>query len=131
MSYYSDKFIDYSKREIEVKWTKDTWDNHLNKHPELTDMKQASVLINETLSDPSLVMEGDTIRNGKEEKIRCYYKEHKRHQDWVTYSKVVVGYNADPSYIKSVWKKEAVHYLIVQERKYNFKEIWKKTNSYL
>lgn len=132
MSYYSDKFSDYQKEVILVNWSKETWEYHLNKH-QLQNFRHASEMIKEVLLCPSIVMHGSRTVDGKNEETFCYYKEHRKINDFIDYTKVVVGCGAENKYVKSVFRKTAVHYLVVQERKYpdDFNEIWKSPNSYL
>src|SRR5688500_4606071 len=132
MSYYTNTFSDHLENQIIVNWNEKLWNKHLAKHPELTDFQTTNGLINTALTKPSIVMHCSGHINTKHEEIYCYYYEVKRHQQLITYIKVVVGCNSKPSYVKSVWQKQALNYLVVQERKYNyFTEVWKSPNSYL
>jgi len=125
MNYYSNKFIDRFDNKLEVEWSKGTWDFHLSKHPEITNFKTASGLIADALSNPSLVMLGRNIGE-HQEMIRCYYKEHKRYQEEIYFTKVVVRCNKTPFRIKTVWKQWLIWERVAQETKYsNFKEIWR------
>ena len=129
--YYSDSFADHEGRAVKVHWTKDVWEYHLNKHPEIKSRENASKMIREALGKPSLVMEGRREGDG-EEITRCYYKEHKRNETNVYFTKVVVGCNENPFYIKTVFAQWLFCDIVVQEKKYpNFKEIWREQKTYL
>ncbi len=135
MSYYSDKFVDFFGNKIEVNWTRETWEFHLSKHPELQNFRTASGLIAEAILRPSLVLKRKAPNQDGEITI-CYYKEHKRHQGDVYYTKVVAGYKHSRHtcfYVKSVWKERCFWENIVREAKYPkiFKEIWREQTTYL
>lgn len=131
MLYYLDDFFDYESKKICIKWTKRLWEIHLKKHPELINIKNTSKLIRVAVLKPSLVMVGiNPDKRG--EVLHCYYQELKRHQQFITFTKVVVGCQKENYYVKSVMQKSALNYLVVKEKKYpNFEEIWKNQNSYL
>jgi len=131
MAYYSDIFKDRDGNELEVKWTKKTWDFHLSKHLEIENFRTASYLITNALLKPSLVMLGKNVGERKET-IRCYYKEHKQHQGKIYYTKVVARCNRIPFRVKTVWKEWLIWEKVVKEEQYsNFKEIWKDPKTYL
>lgn len=131
MSYYTNTFTDHNNIQIIVNWSKSLWEDHLNRH-QLKDFQNTNRLIETSLKNPSVVMHCSGHPNTKDEELYCYYYEVKRHQQLITYIKVIVGCNSKPPYIKSVWEKQALHHLVIQEKKYNhFKEIWRNPNSYL
>ena len=131
MDYYSQSFTDHEGKDVHVRWTKKVWDGHLNKHPEIKSREFASGLILETLTKPSLVMDGRREGDGGE-RTRCYYKEHKRNKTSVFFTKVTVGCNSNPYYVKTVFVQWLFCDIVVQERKYpNFKEIWRDPKTYL
>lgn len=126
-SYYSEKFVDYLGRQIIIEWSEKTWTHHLKKHL-LVDRKNCSSMIESTVKNPHIVMEG--ARPGDSESTAIYYQELREHQNFITYAKVVCGIRKD-LYVKTVYIEKAPADLVVQERKYpdNFKEIWRtKTN---
>jgi len=131
MIYFQDDFTDYDNNKIKVRWTKKLWDDHLSKHPEIRTRKNAAALIAGAITKPSLVLKGRK-KDTKRELIRCYYKEHKRHQSDVYFTKVVVSCNTNPFYIKTVFTQWLFCDLVVQEKNYNhFKEIWRELGTYL
>ena len=131
MIYYSDSFTDYNNNKLQIRWTKKTWDDHLYKHSEIKDFKTISTLITEALTRPSIVMYGENIGE-KKITVRCYYKEHKKDRDQIYYTKVIVGCNYNPFYIKTVFVEWLFWHLVVREKKYNnFKEIWRDPKTYL
>ena len=131
MIYYSDSFTDYEGEAVAVSWTQEVWESHLNKHPEITSPEWASNLIKETLSSPSLVMDGKRDGDG-EVRTRCYCKEHKRDGSYLYFTKVVTGCDRSPFYIKTVFVQWLFHGIVVQEKKYNnFKEVWRDPKTYL
>ena len=131
MSYYTNTFRDHNNIEIIVNWSKSLWEDHLNRH-QLIDFQNTNRLIETALKNPSVVMYCGGHSSTQKEKVYCYYYEVKRHQQLITYIKVVVGCNSKPPYVKSVWEQQALFHLVIKERKYNyFKEIWKNPNSYL
>ena len=131
MHYYSDSFTDFEGLAVCVHWTQKVWDGHFNKHPEIRSLEVASKMIKETLATPSLVMDGTREGDGQV-RTRCYYKEHKRAKNSVYFTKVVVGCNAAPHYVMTVFAQWLFWGVIVQEKKYpNFKEIWRDPKTYL
>jgi hypothetical protein len=126
---YRDSFTDYAERIVEVEWTEELWDKHLNKHSELVDHKTASLLIKNAVEDPSIVMEG--VRPGGKEQTTIYYKELKLHQHFVTFTKVVC-LTLGKLRVKTVFNETSPMGNVVRERGYpSFKEIWRtKTNIY-
>ena len=129
MNYYRDNFTDYKNARIVVDWTQKLWNNHVRKHPEIKDLSHTSTLIRDALSKPSLVVEGQKPGDG--ELIVCYYKEHKRHGNDVYYTKVVIGCNKKRLYVKTVFARWTRYDIAVQEKKYNFKEIFRDSKTYL
>ena len=129
MENYQDDFCDYDKRKIRVDWSNKLWDKHLRKHPELSNQKNTSKLILESISKPSIVLTGK--RPGDGETLICYYKECKRCKSDVYYIKTVAGCNNNPHYIKTVFMSWSLYALAIQERKYNFKEIFRDPKTYL
>lgn len=80
--------------------------------------------------EPSLVMLGTNPLT--QETIRCYYKERKRNQNDVYFTKVIVGCECNPFYVKTIFMQWLFWHLVVQEKKYNdFKEIWRDPKTYL
>lgn len=130
VAHYSEKFIDFKGRPLVVDWSKETWEFHEKKHF-LVDFKTASALILEAVSSPSLLMIG-SITEQTERQI-CYYREHHKSGDAIFFTKVVVGCNSEPYYVKTVFKNKAPIAFAVKERNYpaTFKEIWKSPKSYL
>ena len=128
--FYSDNFKDYRGKLIELCWMEKLWLTHVNKHPEIIDPITASELIKKTLLEPSLVVTG--YRPGEtSEMLVCYYKEHKRNENDVYYTKVVVGCSGTTLYVKTVFIRWALCMYAVQEKKYNFKELYRDNKTYL
>lgn len=128
MAYYQDDFNDLFDTKIKVSWTKETWDEHSNKH-QLSSFKYASGLIKSALETPTIVLGGfRPMKDGQKHYIVCYYKEHDIKQDIVDYTKVVVGSESKSNFVKTVWRKKAFKNLVLQEKKYNFKEICRDKN---
>ncbi|MEK7184610.1 MAG: hypothetical protein AAB683_00540 [Patescibacteria group bacterium] len=128
--FYTDNFKDYLGKPIKLCWTEKLWLTHLNKHPEIIDPTTTSFLISEALLTPSLVVTGYRPGNARE-MIVCYYKEHKRNGNEIYYSKVVTGCNGPDLYVKTVFKGWALCIYAVQEKKYNFKELYREEKTFL
>lgn len=125
--YYSDTFVDYRGREIKVEWSEKLWLGHLNKHL-LIDPKNCSNMIESTVKDPHVLIEGS--RPGDKESAAIYYQELREYQNFITYIKVVCGIR-NGMYVKTVYQEAAPADLVIQEKKYpsDFKITWiKKTN---
>ncbi len=129
MPNYRNSFEDYSGTTIVVDWADELWTNHINKHPEIRDYAFASRLIAEALLHPSLVVSGE--KPGDKENIVCYYKQNKRYENEIHYTKVVVGCNSKPFYVKTVFQRWALFDIAVQEKKYDFKEVYRDQKTYL
>ncbi len=128
--FYSDEFEDYRKEKVTLCWTEKLWNKHVSKHIEIIDPVTTSNLIREVLLHPSLVVTGQ--RPGKaSEVLVCYYKEHKRNKSDVYFTKVVIGSTESKLYVKTVFMEWALCIYAVQEKKYNFKELYRDTNTYL
>ncbi|MBU1180254.1 hypothetical protein KJ885_04885 [Patescibacteria group bacterium] len=134
MAYYSDNFKDLFDSKIVVDWTKKLWEEHSEKH-QLSDFTYTSNLIRDALKNPSIVLGGfRKMKGGKKQYIMCYYKEHKPKNSIATeyteidHTKVVVGSESRTNFVKTVWRKKAFKNFILQEKKYNFTEIWKNQN---
>jgi hypothetical protein len=131
MAYYEDNFVDYDSNKVKIKWTKELWEYHLNKHPEIQNFKTASSLITKALSNPSIVLAGENVGK-KKESTRCYYIEHKRDQSNIYFTKVVLCCSKYCFYVKTVFAQWQFWDLVLQEKKYNnFKEIWRSSKTYL
>ncbi|MCR4334770.1 MAG: hypothetical protein NUV47_03545 [Patescibacteria group bacterium] len=128
--FYSDSFKDYRGKPIKLCWSEELWITHLNKHPEIIDPLHTSELISKTVLEPSLVMTGYRPGNAKEMLV-CYYKEHKRSESDVYYSKVVIGCSGPDLYVKTVFMGWALYIYVVQEKKYNFKELYRDKKTFL
>lgn len=128
--FYEEKFKDYRGVPISLCWSEKLWFIHVDKHPEIMNPEVASRLISEAIMRPSLVVTGQRPGNSKEPLI-CYYKEHKSSGSNVYYSKVVIGCRGSELYVKTVFMGWAVCMYAVQEKKYNFKELYREEKTIL
>jgi hypothetical protein len=124
MSSYSASFVDYQKRIIKVDWSEKVWLDHLKKH-QLIDPQYCSNMIDSTVKNPHIVLEGS--RPGDKEATAIYYREEREYQNFITYTKVVCGIVRNKLYVKTVYIETAPADLVIQEKKYpnNFKETWR------
>jgi hypothetical protein len=130
-AYYSDSFTDYADRILSVRWSEEVWVGHLQKHPQLRDTANASLMIRSTVEEPSVVLEG--TRPGDSEFTVVYYREVSRHQHFATCIKVVCGVNGKRRYVKTVFEETAPFDLVIQEKRYpqDFKEICRNQTNIL
>lgn len=128
--FYTDSFKDFQEKTIELCWTEKLWLTHVNKHPEILNQAYTSKLVKEALLGPSLVVTGYRPGDAKEMLV-CYYKEHKRSGNEVYYSKIVVGHRGSSLYVKTVFMGWALWVYAVQEKKYDFKELYRDIKTYL
>ncbi|MDP4009015.1 MAG: hypothetical protein Q8P71_01130 [bacterium] len=128
--FYADNFQDYRGKPITLCWSEKLWITHIDKHPEIIDLANTSKLISKAILEPSLVLTGYDPRDGKEMLV-CYYREYKRHGNNVYFCKVVVGCRGTELYVKTVFEEWALCDVAVQEKRYDFEELYRDENTYL
>ncbi len=128
--FYADDFEDYRGLPITLCWSEKLWNEHVDKHPEIISPEHASKLISEAILKPSLVVTGYGPKD-KVEMLVCYYKEHKSNGNNVFYSKVVVGCRGSELYVKTIFQGWALSMYAVQEKKYDFTELYRDQKTHL